>query len=80
MTRIEANRKYKVIYADPPWQYNNKRTGRDMNHGALENYPVMSLEEIKALNIKEIADKNGVLFLWATVPMLPEAMGRNHTI
>lgn len=42
-----------------------------MTSGAESKYPTMSLEEICALKIP--SDKNCVLFLWATVPLLPEA-------
>ena len=70
--------KYKVIYADPPWSYKNKKTGRTNGNqpegsGAHTKYPTMSLDEIKALPIKNISEKNSILFLWATVPLLPEA-------
>lgn len=67
------NKKYKIIYADPPWSYDNKKTGGSMKSGAKNKYPTMSLDEIKNLLIEEISDKNCVLFLWATVPLLPEA-------
>lgn len=44
-----------------------------MSSGALSHYPTLSVEEICNLPIPEITDKNAVLFLWATVPLLPEA-------
>jgi site-specific DNA-methyltransferase (adenine-specific) len=34
----------------------------------------MDIEEIKALKVNELADKDCVLFLWATSPLLPEAL------
>lgn len=64
--------KYNVIYADAPWQYKSK-SGRDMKHGAEEKYVVMSNEDIFNLPFTHLVDKNAVLFLWATVPLLPEA-------
>ena len=66
--------KYKIIYADPPWSYNNKNTGGgQMVSGSFNKYQTMEIEEICNLPIQEISDKNCVLFLWATVPLLPEA-------
>lgn len=73
------NKKYQVIYADPPWQYGNKFTGtwylkKDntmQNSRAIDNYPTMPLQDICDMEIP--ADKNSVLFLWATVPLMPEA-------
>jgi N6-adenosine-specific RNA methylase IME4 len=62
---------YGVIYADPPWLYENKPMG-DVARAVEEHYPTMSLDEIKAVPIP--AAKDCVLFLWATVPLLPEAL------
>jgi len=67
-------KKYKVIYADPPWSYRNKKTGGSMKSGSSQKYYTMSLEEIKSLPVSTVADKDSVLFLWATVPLLPEAL------
>ncbi len=67
------NKKYQVIYADPPWSYKNKNTGGSMKSGSSAKYKTMTLEEIKELPIKDIQSKNSVLYLWATVPLLPEA-------
>jgi len=66
-------KKYQIIYADPPWSYKNKKTGGSMKSGAEAKYPTMSIDDICKLPIRDIADKNSVLFLWATVPLLPEA-------
>ena len=65
-------KKYKVIYADPPWAYkvwSKKGAGRS----AESHYPTMSLEAIKALPVGELADRDCALFLWITFPMLREA-------
>lgn len=63
--------KYHIIYADPPWRYDYSLSDSRM----IENqYPTMEIDDICALPIGDIADKNCVLFLWATSPKLPEAM------
>jgi len=67
-------KKYQIIYADPPWEYQNKRTGGSMRSGARDKYPTMKLEDILALPVGDIASEDSVLFLWATVPLLPEAL------
>lgn len=59
---------FDVIYADPPWQYNN--SGFEMS--AESKYPTMATEEIEGIKIKT-AD-NSVLFLWATNPLLEDAL------
>ena len=66
------DKKYRIIYADPPWSYKNKRTGGSMKSGASSKYPTMSVDDICDLPVKDIAHENSVLFLWATVPLLPE--------
>lgn len=66
-----VGRKYPVIYADPPWRYEHSET----ESRAIENhYPTMSLDEIKAMPIYEIAAEDCILFLWATSPKLHESL------
>jgi N6-adenosine-specific RNA methylase IME4 len=71
-SRALGHKRYGVIYADPPWSFKvySEATGQD--RGACNHYPVMSLDDIKALRIP--AAKNSVLFLWATAPMLTHAL------
>jgi len=71
---FNAKQSYRVIYADPPWEYHNKRTGGSMNSGAASKYPVMTLKELVDLPVRKIADPESVLFLWATVPLLQEGL------
>lgn len=69
-------KKYNVIYADPPWSYSNKKTGGSMISGAGSHYDTMPIEDICAMGKNELKDliaKDCVLFMWATVPLMPEA-------
>ncbi len=67
--------KYQIIYADPPWHYNDRRNnGTKFGGGAGNHYPTMKVNQIKQLPIKEMADKDCILFLWATFPCLKEAL------
>ena len=61
---------YQIIYADPPWRYEQKR----LQGAAEHHYPTMSIEEICNLPVSEIAAKDSLLFLWATFPQLPAAL------
>ena len=65
-----TDKKYRVIYADPPWSYNDKQD-TVYHGGAVKHYPTMPLEDICTLPIP--AEKNAVLFLWTTSPMLEDA-------
>lgn len=64
------NKKYKIIYADPPWSYRDK----GWNGNCEQHYKTMSISEICNLPIRDITDNDCVLFLWTTYPMLKEAM------
>lgn len=67
---------YRVIYADPPWAYNDARQMPDSRAftGALHHYSTMSLDELKALDVLRMAAPDCVLFCWATSPLLPDAL------
>jgi len=58
---------FNVIYADPPWKYEN--SGFEMS--AENQYPVMSVQEMLE-KIKFDTSENSVLFLWVTNPLLFE--------
>ncbi len=57
--------KYRVILADPPWRYDQFRETK--NGAAVAHYNCMSLDDLCALPVSELADPNSsYLFLWAT--------------
>ena len=62
--------KYKLVYADPPWQYDNKTTGRNNISGAASKYDTMPIEDICSYPLPELAIKSA-LFLWCTTPLMP---------
>ena len=65
-------KKYSVIYADPPWRY-KVYSKKGLGRSAESHYPTMSLEDIKALPIGELAAKDCALFMWITFPCMQEA-------
>ena len=67
------NKKYQIIYADPPWDVKKILRKVRPNQQAPLDYPTMSLEQIKALPVKNISDDNACLFLWTTHAYLPKA-------
>lgn len=64
------NKKYNIIYADPPWSYKDKALAG--NRGAICKYPTQSKEWIDNLPVNTISADNCVLFLWVTMPKLNE--------
>jgi hypothetical protein len=66
---VHAKRSYPVIYADPPWQHKTwSEAGK--NKSPENHYPTMTLNQLKAEPIADLAAPRAALFLWATVPHL----------
>lgn len=68
-----TDKKYNIIYADPPWHYT---TWRDGSGTAEKHYKTMKKEEIINMKdtIKKISEKDCILFLWVTFPCLIEGL------
>ncbi len=78
-------KKYQIIYADPPWKYGvwGKNSGRGCRGDfsgrkdviVKQPYPTMSIKEIKALPVANLANTNCELYLWTTQKYLPYSFG-----
>lgn len=66
-------KRYSVIYADPPWRFNNY-SAKGEGRNAVAHYPCMAFRDLFALPIGAAARDDCVLFLWATDPLLPQAL------
>lgn len=65
--------RYDLVYADPPWSYENySEKGEDRN--AKSWYDCMPIEDIWALPVADLAAEDCMLAMWATFPLLPEAI------
>lgn len=73
LSSLVTSTRYSVIYADPPWRYDNIRTGGSLSSGASQKYNTLSLDDLLSLNIP--AAENSVLFLWVTTPFLGAGFG-----
>ena len=72
--KYTQGKKYKTIYADPPWQFQN-RTGKVApEHKRLNRYPTMKLEDIMKLPVGDVADEKSHLYLWVPNALLPEGL------
>ena len=67
-------RKYQVIYADPPWTYTLTGSVTNARGLAKQHYETMPLDDICDLAVSDIATDNALLFMWATFPMMAEAL------
>lgn len=69
-----AGKRYRTIYADPPWQFQN-RTGKVApEHKRLSRYSTMTVPEICRLPVAEAADEKSHLYLWVPNALLPEGL------
>ena len=63
---------YTVIYADPPWPYNDQMKGHPMSLD--HEYPTQSIEWIASLPVSKLAARDSVLLLWVTSPHMPNGL------
>lgn len=70
---------YRVIYADPPWPYetfnSEKRVPqRGTADASLDHYQVMSMKELAALPVADLAAPDCALLMWSTSAHTPQAL------
>jgi len=68
------NKKYGAILADPEWRFEPWSRETGMDRAADNHYGTSVTGVIKARDVQSIAADNSVLAIWATVPMLPQAL------
>jgi|TARA_R110000796_G_scaffold158110_1_gene274832 N6-adenosine-specific RNA methylase IME4 len=66
------DKKYNIIYADPAWNYETWSEGASRN--VKGKYKTMSMKEIWDLPVKDICEKDCILFIWVTYPKLIDCM------
>lgn len=59
---IASGKKFRTIYADPPWKYSNQATRASTDN----HYETLTPEEIVEIPIKELAEEQAHLHLWTT--------------
>lgn len=72
------NSKFDIIYADPPWHYKGQLqhagSGNGTTGGAIAHYPTIRLRDLKALDVRSIAEDRCLLFMWSSSPHLDQAI------
>jgi len=64
---------YGTIVADPPWRYRKSPQAEGTTHARTlvsDLYDTMSMRQLAALPVQELAATNAHLYLWVTVPRL----------
>ena len=64
------NKKYNIIYADPPWKYKESWGNGSNEH----TYPTMTNKDIKNMPVADIAEDKAHLYLWVTNPFIKEGL------
>jgi N6-adenosine-specific RNA methylase IME4 len=72
-TPFPSDRRYAVLYADPPWHFEVYNEESGVERAAGNQYSTMSLDEICALPVLNLASPDAALFMWTTVPHLCES-------
>ena len=67
-------KKYQIIYADPPWRYGGRGETSKWRENLENLYPTMSDEELKNLDIQKLSEKDCLLFMWVVSPHLKECV------
>ena len=72
------NKKYSIIYADPPWDYKGQLqhtgSGGKDSGGAVRHYPTVSVSEMKTWDVASISEEDCLLFMWSSSPHLDQAI------
>lgn len=68
------DKRYGVVLADPEWRFEPYSRETGMDRAADNHYPTSVASVIAERDVASIAAPDCVLFLWATVPMLPQAL------
>jgi N6-adenosine-specific RNA methylase IME4 len=63
-----GEKKYRVIYADPPWEYSSNGNLKE------KPYRTMKKAELCAMPVDSICDTDCALFLWTSNPLLDDAL------
>jgi N6-adenosine-specific RNA methylase IME4 len=74
LIRWAGERKFATILADPPWRFQNSTGKVAPEHKRLSRYGTLSLKEIMALPVSEIARETAHLYMWTPNALLPDAL------
>ena len=74
LAAFAAERRYKTILADPPWQFQNRTGKMAPEHKRLNRYATLTLDDIKALPVSAAADDTAHLYMWVPNALLPDGL------
>lgn len=66
--------KYKIIYADPAWEYKQSGSKTNSRGMAKQHYETLKTEDICKLPVRDICEEDAICFMWATFPNIDQAI------
>ncbi len=70
----EVTGEFGTILADPPWRFKNKTGKIAPEHKRLRRYPTLSIAEIQAIPVNEVAAEQSHLYLWVPNALISEGL------
>lgn len=74
LAQFARGRKFRTILADPPWQFANRTGKMAPEHKRLSRYSTMTLDDICAMPVSDLAADQSHLYLWVPNALLPEGL------
>ena len=74
LRQFAHGRTFRTIYADPPWQFQNRTVKVAPEHRRLNRYATMTVADIKKLPVYELAGVRSHLYLWVPNALLPDGL------
>lgn len=74
LLQFADGRRFATILADPPWRFTNRTGKMAPEHRRLSRYGTMTVEEIAALPVEQLAADTAHLYLWVPNALLPEGL------
>ena len=71
---FNTDKKYNIIYADPPWEYRQSGSKTNSRGMAKQHYATMKTSDICSLPIKDIKTDDSICFMWSTFPNIDQAL------
>jgi N6-adenosine-specific RNA methylase IME4 len=74
LLEFASGRRFSTVLADPPWRFTNRTGKMAPEHRRLSRYGTMTVEDIAALPVTDIAKPTAHLYLWVPNALLPEGL------
>lgn len=74
LLEFSGKQRFATLLADPPWRFANRTGKMAPEHKRLSRYETMTVEEICALPVSQVARDRAHLYLWVPNALVPEGL------